>query len=180
MKKHETIDSLLDYHAAKQLSMLDADRLYTDIRRRLDSAGQQSHSTITMRPVLRWAIGLSAAAAMLTAVFMLTRTREKGIELPAGQLAAVQLTEPGSLASVTISNDRDISVTIEPTKPALQIQFEDESHQVAQCSVQVINRNGHAEKEKNSRPTWVIIVPASPDKAENGDARKQADFACLL
>ena len=69
-KKHTNLDSLLGQNASDQLSMVDWDRLHSDIQQRLDHAGDINHNHSVSPNMLRWAVGLSAAAAMVMAIFI--------------------------------------------------------------------------------------------------------------
>lgn len=180
--KYENLDSLLNQNAARQLAAVDSDRLHADIRWRLDHA-QQLPSPCLMQPfVLRWAVGLSVAAAMVMLVFILRSPRTRGIELSDGQCAAVKLIEPDTQAKIEIGQLDDIrtSVTIQPVAQKAQVSFSQSAPQIALCNVTIINQNGHAHKEKNRHPSWVIIIPSQEERPENETVQEQGDIACLL
>ena len=181
--KHTNLDSLLDQNAAEQLSTVDWDQLHSDIQKRLDHAQTIGQPRSLPPNMLRWAIGLSAAAAMVMVVYIFQHDGSNGIELIPGQRAAVKLTERDTMVKVQISESPDnkyASVTIQPSVQKTHVSFGQLDRQIAQCDVTIIDQNGLMEKKKNLRPSWVIMIASQAEGLENGTEQEQADFACLL
>ena len=182
-KKHTNLDSLLDQNAAEQLSTVDWDKLHSGIQKRLDHAQDVSRLHLRSHTMLKWAVGLSAAAAMVMAAYIFRHDGSNGIELLPGQRAAVKLIEPDTLANIEISQSTDIehaSVIIEPSAEKAQVRFGQQDQRIAQCNVTIIDQNGHTEKENNQRPSWVIMIASQPEELENADEQEQAEIACLF
>ncbi|MHC4386506.1 MAG: hypothetical protein ACYTEU_12220 [Planctomycetota bacterium] len=182
-KKHTNLDSLLDQNAAEQLSTVDWDKLHSGIQKRLDHAQDVSRLHLRSHTMLKWAVGLSAAAAMVMAAYIFRHDGSNGIELLPGQRAAVKLTEPDTVAKVNVtesSGNRHVSVAIEPSAQKTQVSFGQSDRQIAQCSVTIIDQNGHTEKENNQRPSWVIMIASQAEDLENADEQEQAEIACLF
>jgi hypothetical protein len=182
-KKYSNLDSLLDRNAAELLSMVDWDRLHSGIQQRLDHAQDISRTHLRPHTMLKWAVGLSVAAAMVMAVFIFQHDGSNGVELPPGQRAAVKLMEPDMTARVQIRqslDDKYVSVIMEPSAQKIQVSFSPPDRQIVQCDVTIIDQNGHTEKETNRQPSWVIMILSEPEELKNGTEQEQAEIACLL
>lgn len=181
--KHANIDSLLDHHAARQLSMVDSDRLYADIQQRLDHANDMTRLYSKSHYAKKWAMGFSAAAAILIVVFLLQFSSPKNLKLPAGQRAAVRLVETNVHTRVKISesegSQRNSILTV-PSAQKTYVSFTPPDRQITQCEVKIIDQNGHIKKEKNQQPSWVIMFNTHPNESRNEYEQEQADIACLL
>ena len=177
----QNIDSLINEHTNRQLSAVDWDRLYSRIQKRLDNVEKRTDTISTKRGIFRWAVGIASAAAALFIVFTLMDNRKRMLSLPAGQQAVVRLSEQHSAAKIekTIAAAQ-VSIVIEPSAEQTQVCISQPEHRIAQCTITIIDQNGHSETENAPHPSWIMMMASKPTPAENKTDKDQLDIACLL
>lgn len=179
----ENIDLLINDNMDRQLSTVDWDQLYGRIRNQLDTTEKRTAVVSIKGKVFRWAIGISSAAAVLLAVFILMEDKERPLLLPDGQRAAVQFAQRRTIAKTEIAKHADtstVSVMMEPAAGKTQVAFSQPELQVAQCEVTIVDQNGPTEKENTPRPSWIIMRVSKPETSSSIVDQNQWDIVCLF
>lgn len=179
----EHIDLLINENMNRQLSTVDWERLYGRIHKRLDHADKGVKAVSIKTKALRWAAGLASAAAILWVIFTLAVDRRPELPLSPGQQAAVELTGHGTVARTEFSAPAAgsyASVVVETPAAQATVRIGGSAVQAAQCEVVLIDQNGLIENEKNSRPSWIIIMASKPSPPENQSDNDASEIAYLL
>jgi len=178
-EKFQNLDSLLNEDTDRQLSTVDWDQLCGSIQKKLDAAEKEIPVTSIKQRHLRWAVGISAAAAVLLVVSLFIHDGKQSLPLPPGRRAVVQLSEQQSVLQTDIKKPAvSVSITLPDTRTA--VQFESPDIQVVQCNLTIIDRNGQAQKEEFTHPSWIILMASTPDALQSKTDKDQQDIACML
>ena len=170
--EEERIDSLLDGNAAKELSRVDWDETNRAISSRLDGLSRQGAAGWKYRPVIKIAAGLVMAAGI--AFFAYTAGTPGERDLPIAR------------------SQKEVEIVIAPRKPIVRVDFtsgrragravvdiSSPARGIGKCEVRIIDLNGGS-KEKNTRPSWIIISRPEPAMADNGVSRDDLDLIRML
>jgi hypothetical protein len=89
-------------------------------------------------------------------------------------------------------SQKEVEIVIAPRKPIVRVEFTSGRHAgravvnisspatgVGKCDVRIIDLNGGS-KEKNTRPSWIIISRPEPAVADNGVSRDELDLIRML